>query len=79
MGWFARSAQLNEEERHLGESKDESGFLNDSRILRKILDSLPDIGVAIASSDMGPENSGNRILYMNRTMKEIVSRMEPEM
>lgn len=44
MGWFARSAQLNEEERHLGESKDESGFLNDSRILRKILDSLPDIG-----------------------------------
>ena len=79
MAWFGRSAQLNGSERHLSEPKDESDFLNDSRILRKILDSLPDFGIAIASADMGPGKSGNRILYMNQTMKGIVSRMESEM
>ena len=79
MAWFGRSVELNEQERNLAETKDESEFLNDSRVLKKILDSLPDIGVAIASPEMEAGRSGNSILYMNQAMKAIVSRMESEM
>ncbi len=57
----------------------EKDFLNDPRILRKILDAVPDLGIAIASTETGSGRTGNRILYMNQAMKSIVSAMEEEM
>ena len=61
------------------ETKEESGFLNDSRVIGQILDALPDLGIAIASNEKSPQGSDHRIIYMNRAMKEIVGRMEAEM
>ena len=59
--------------------RSEKDFLEDSRVLRKILDAVPDLGIAIASPETGSGRAGNRILYMNQAMKKIVSAMEAEM
>ena len=53
--------------------------LADPRVLLHILDAIPNLGIAVASPDMGSGRGGNTILYMNRAMKEIVSQMESEM
>ena len=53
--------------------------LNDPRVLLHILDAVPNLGIAVASPDMGSGRGGNNILYMNQAMKEIVSQMESEM
>ena len=51
----------------------------DPRILLHILDAVPNLGIAVASPDMGSGRGGNTILYMNQAMKEIVTQMEAEM
>ncbi len=52
--------------------------LMDPRVLLHILDAVPNLGIAVASPDMGSGRGGNTILYMNQTMKQIVSQMESE-
>ncbi len=54
------------------------GF-TDPRVLLHILDAVPNLGIAVASPDMGSGRGGNTILYMNQAMKTIVSQMEAEM
>ena len=79
MAWFdgrPRSGSIEHQEK---ESPDEVGFLNDSRVIKKILDAVPNLGIAIASTEEGPQRSGHKIIYMNRAMKEIIGRMEGEM
>ena len=53
--------------------------LTDPRVLLHILDAVPNLGIAVASPDMGAGRGGNNILYMNAAMKQIVSQMESEM
>ena len=53
--------------------------LMDPRVLLHILDAIPNLGIAVASPDMGTGRGGNTILYMNQAMKQIVSQMESEM
>jgi len=79
MAWFGGSTRPEEPGRQEEVTGGAADFLNDSRITRKILDSIPNLGIAIASTEMGSGRSGNRILYMNQAMKDIVSRMESEM
>ncbi|EQD24425.1 MAG: Methyl-accepting chemotaxis sensory transducer [Leptospirillum sp. Group IV 'UBA BS'] len=77
MGLFGKAVGRDkpvDRERADGE-EDEKSFLEDPGILRRILDAIPDLGIAIASPEMGQ----NRILYMNQAMKTIVSSMEAEM
>ena len=50
--------------------------LKDPRVLLHILDAVPNLGIAVASPDMGSGRGGNNILYMNQAMKDIVSQME---
>jgi methyl-accepting chemotaxis protein len=79
MAWFGGSKHSRESNFQELEVKGEAGFLEDSRVLRKMLDSIPGLGIAVASPETGSQKSGNRILYMNAAMKEIISRMETEM
>jgi methyl-accepting chemotaxis protein len=79
MAWFDGRARSGSIQHHDNEGPDESGFLNDSRVIKKILDAVPNLGIAIASIEEGPQRSGHRIIYMNRAMKEIIGRMEGEM
>ena len=53
--------------------------LMDPRVLLHILDAVPNLGIAVASPDMGSGRGGNTIFYMNQAMKQIVSQMESEM
>ena len=62
-----------------GDGGDRGRGLTDSRVLLRILDAVPNLGIAVASPDMGSGRGGNTILYMNQAMKEIVSQMESEM
>ena len=71
-------------EEHAGEMAGNDGGSSgrgfaDPRILLHILDAVPNLGIAVASPDMGSGRGGNTILYMNQAMKEIVSQMESEM
>jgi len=79
MGLFSRTVHREErgEEGSSGKGG-ELAFLEDARILRNLLDSLPDLGIAIASPEVGEGRSGNRILYMNQAMERIVSSREPD-
>lgn len=43
--------------------------------IRPMLDAIQSDGIAIATGDMGEGNNGNRIIYMNRKMQEIVNKM----
>ena len=78
VGWFGRTPET-ESLVKSAETNIEEEFLRDSCIGWEILDSLESLGIAISSPDMDSGVSGNRILYMNRSMKEIVHRMEPEL
>ena len=53
--------------------------LTDPQVVLHILDAVPNLGIAVASPDMGSGRGGNTILYMNRAMKDIAARMESEM
>ena len=44
-----------------------------------VLDTLQSDGVAIATPDTGSGTDGNRILYMNRKMSEIIDKMTPDL
>ena len=44
-----------------------------------VLDTLQSDGVAIATPDTGSGTGGNRILYMNRKMSEIIDKMTPDL
>ncbi|MGC8501024.1 MAG: methyl-accepting chemotaxis protein [Leptospirillia bacterium] len=48
-------------------------------VIGPLLDAIQSDGVAIASPDMGQGKEGNRIIYMNRKMHEIVEKMEDEL
>ncbi len=48
-------------------------------LIYALLDAVQSDGIAIASPDMGTGKDGNRILYMNRKMKEIVAQMTPDL
>ncbi|MHB1605802.1 MAG: methyl-accepting chemotaxis protein [Leptospirales bacterium] len=48
-------------------------------IVTTILDTLQSDGVAIATPDNGSGSEGNRILYMNRKMSELIEKMAPEL
>ncbi len=48
-------------------------------VIAPILDAVQSDGIAIASPDMGQGKDGNRIIYMNRKMHEIVEKMESEL
>ena len=78
MGWFAKAPE-SEPPVQAGETNFGDGLMKDPLIAWEILDSLESLGIAISSSDMGSGISGNRIVYMNRSMKEIVRRMEPDL
>ncbi len=62
-----------------GDGGDRGRGLTDSRVLLRILDAVPHLGIAVASPDMGSGRGGNTIFYMNQAMKQIVSQMESEM
>jgi methyl-accepting chemotaxis protein len=44
-------------------------------LIYALLDAVQSDGIAIASADMGTGQDGNRILYMNRKMREIIEQM----
>lgn len=44
-------------------------------LIYALLDAVQSDGIAIASADMGTGKDGNRILYMNRKMREITEQM----
>ncbi|MGC8529505.1 MAG: methyl-accepting chemotaxis protein [Leptospirillia bacterium] len=48
-------------------------------VIGPLLDAIQSDGIAIASPDMGQGKQGNRILYMNRKMQEIVEKMGDEL
>jgi methyl-accepting chemotaxis protein len=48
-------------------------------VVKSILDSIPKVGVAIARKEMGIGKSGNEIVYLNETMKSLISSMEKDM
>jgi len=62
-----------------GEESAGRGLTQNARVLLHILDAIPNLGIAVASPDMGSGRGGNTILYMNQAMKGIVSQMENEM
>ena len=62
-----------------GDGGERGRGLSDSRVLLRILDAVPNLGIAVASPDMGSGRGGNTIFYMNQAMKQIVSQMESEM
>ena len=48
-------------------------------VISPLLDAIQSDGIAIASPDMGQGKEGNRIIYMNRKMHEIVEKMADEL
>ena len=48
-------------------------------VIAPLLDAIQSDGIAIASPDMGQGKEGNRIIYMNRKMHEIVEKMADEL
>ncbi len=48
-------------------------------VIAPLLDAIQSDGVAIASPDLGQGKEGNKIIYMNRKMHEIVEKMENEL
>ncbi len=48
-------------------------------VIGPLLDAIQSDGIAIASPDLGQGKEGNRIIYMNRKMHEIVQKMEGEL
>ena len=81
MGWFGQDMHSSEKLRQDQEVSTtiRATVFDDSRIFFQILDAVPDLGIAIASPEMGQGKSGNQIFYLNRAMKEIVQRMEKEL
>lgn len=81
MGWFAQDMHSSEKtvQDQAALPKNNEPLFCDFRIFFQILDAVPDLGIAIASPDLESGKSGNRILYLNRAMKEIVHRMEEDL
>ena len=48
-------------------------------VIGPLLDAIQSDGIAIASPDLGQGKEGNKIIYMNRKMHEIVEKMENEL
>ena len=48
-------------------------------VIGPLLDAIQSDGIAIASPDLGQGKEGNKIIYMNRKMHEIVQKMENEL
>ncbi len=81
MNWFGHGRSSSGNSRGVLEEAPakKTTVFDDSRIFFQILDAVPDLGIAIASPEMGQGKSGNPIFYLNRAMKEIVHRMEKEL
>ncbi len=56
-----------------------SALFRSGAFAQSILDKVPKVGIAIASPDFVSGESGNEIVYLNQTMKNIIRKMEPDM
>ncbi len=79
MSFFTKKHSAEENEPQFRTGSPSENLFSHPQVVKSLLDSIPKVGIAIATADMGKAKSGNEIFYMNETMKEIIRSMEPDL